>query len=215
MFAEMCLYEFAALYQPAYKQQYEENCDAEEDFPDEIQQCRQFKLMNNKGFVKARTQPAIVRYAYFNPIEDTENYYYSLLLLYLPFREETFTNNYPSSADAFQALHDSLRKKDQNPIINVDFTQELDRCIARLAERLPGSQSSDIVAQEVSNGFEDPDSQANLHEPAVIQAPLVDHAVAVQTLSSEQRQIFNKIIHAVNTNAKGVRIVAMGSGGVG
>ena len=95
-FDNICLYEFAALFQPAYKKDYDENSDVEEEFPDQIQGHQKLKLLNDKGFIKSRGQPAIVRYAYFNPIEDPENYFYSLLLLYLPFRDENFLESYAS-----------------------------------------------------------------------------------------------------------------------
>ena len=97
LFEPMCLYEFAAMFQPTYRVDYNDNSDAEEEFPEDIQPNQKFALTNGKGFVQARGVPAVVRTAYFNPLQDPEKYYYSLLLLYLPFRNETFTDPYPSS----------------------------------------------------------------------------------------------------------------------
>lgn len=59
MFENLCLYEFAALYQPAYRQEYEDS-DIKEGFPNELQGQKKFKLLNNSGFVTTRVASAVV-----------------------------------------------------------------------------------------------------------------------------------------------------------
>ena len=46
------------------------------------------ELKNNSGFVlrKTRTQPAIIQYAGFSVTKNSENFYHSLLQLFLPYR---------------------------------------------------------------------------------------------------------------------------------
>ena len=221
-FESICLYEFAATYQPAYTREYDENSDLEEEFPEETEAIRKFKLINNKGQIKARTVPAVVRYIYFNPLEDPEKYYYALLLLYLPFREENVLEPYPSAVVAFQSLYNSLRKSEDNPIVNLNFTQELDRCIATLAEALlqneNGSTAGDVTSQDVSSlfdGSQPDDAIGHVQELSTAIPDTESYLQTIQGLSSEQRQIFNKISNAVTSGRNGVRVVAMGSGGVG
>ena len=41
------------------------------------------------------------------------------------------------------------------------------------------------------------------------------HLEAVQSLSVEQREVFSEVMSAINSGQNGVRVVTMGSGGVG
>lgn len=219
LFENICLYEFAAMYQPAYKQDYADNSDIEEDFPEEVLSHQKIKLLNDKGFLKRRAQSAVVRYAYFNPIQDPEKYYYSLLLLYLPFREENFIHGHASSMEAFQQLHSRLRTAENNSIININFSLELDRAIAVLAENMVQAENEssipEIPSQQVSGIFEERDEPDYCMPTDIPPVAPMNHMQDVQGLSSEQRQVFNEITNAISSGKKGVRVVAMGSGGVG
>ena len=83
----------------------------------------------------------------------------------------------------------TLRKTEGSSLINMDFAQELDRCVATLAQVLARTAEDAVdssVSQEIEGWYED-DMQS--HGPTEEQnnaAPDYNHMQAVQGLSWEQ-----------------------------
>ncbi|VDI40820.1 Hypothetical predicted protein [Mytilus galloprovincialis] len=63
---------------------------AETQIPNKINEDTTFKLKNDMGYIRkrTRTQPAIIKYARFSIETSPEQYYQSILQLYLPYRLE-------------------------------------------------------------------------------------------------------------------------------
>ena len=70
----MSLKDFAAEYQRAYSSEKDKSC---------------IKLKGDNGYIKSRgKKKALVHHPQFDPYENPEKYYYSLLLLFVPWRKE-------------------------------------------------------------------------------------------------------------------------------
>ncbi|CAG7730706.1 unnamed protein product [Allacma fusca] len=221
LFENICLFEFVAMYQVLSKNSGHTNMDEDydEEFVEEVQNGRpKYTLLHGKGYVQRRMRHAIVKFPNFNPLTQTENYYYSILLLYLPFREEDFTNGYTSSALAFQHHFNSLRSTSDNSIIQLRFSDELNRCIIILAEALIDDENECEMSESLEDFFDD-DDNVNIntvdavHNPELFNAE--EHLKQVASLSPEQKRIFSSITSSFNVRQEPKRIIAMGSGGVG
>ena len=90
---------------------------------------RRIKLQNGTEMI-IRNVPACVKVPYFLESKDSESFYYSLLLQYLPHRDESeLLGEYESAALAFKA-HDN-RKNESSNIMN-EFRKrdrQLEKCI--------------------------------------------------------------------------------------
>lgn len=96
----LCLFEFASHYQPVKRQQLngfdyedvEEFSEEEEEM--EIlaghKQVYKCKFPDRVELIEKRNRAAVVKSPNFHPVADKDNYLYSLILMYLPFREENF-----------------------------------------------------------------------------------------------------------------------------
>ncbi|VDI00589.1 Hypothetical predicted protein [Mytilus galloprovincialis] len=80
LFNQMCLASFCS----------EFSVLAETQIPNKINEDTTFKLKNDMGYIRkrTRTQPAIIKYARFSIETSPEQYYQSILQLYLPYRLE-------------------------------------------------------------------------------------------------------------------------------
>ncbi|XP_063446963.1 uncharacterized protein LOC134726488 [Mytilus trossulus] len=80
LFNQMCLASFCS----------EFSVLAETQVPNKINEDTTFKLKNDMGYIRkrTRTQPAIIKYARFSIETSPEQYYQSILQLYLPYRLE-------------------------------------------------------------------------------------------------------------------------------
>lgn len=68
------------------------------------------RLQNSRTALIRRRKPAVVKSPYISHIEDPEAYYYSLLLLYFPFRNEAeILNGYNSAFECYEARFHLLR----------------------------------------------------------------------------------------------------------
>jgi Helitron helicase-like domain at N-terminus len=94
-FKNMCLMEFAMLFEPCYKgSEYIEDENEDDGDQDAYQTERYNKIRSrlihllNGGAMLIRTKPAVVRSPHFVHDRDPNNYFYSLLAQYCPFRHE-------------------------------------------------------------------------------------------------------------------------------
>lgn len=120
-FDQMSLMQFAMLFKPYYKTSTNEDEEGDEDvFEDEIIEkivSRYLTLQNNQK-MKIRTRPAVVRVNSFNLNQDPEGFYYSLLLQYIPFRnEDELTANFETAREAFLAKETILMQTSRELMI--------------------------------------------------------------------------------------------------
>ncbi|GBP80548.1 hypothetical protein EVAR_39418_1 [Eumeta japonica] len=90
-FANMSLIEFAMLFEPHYAKvvsDTEENID-HDAYEEQPTTRRPLITLLNKSKMVVRNIPAVVRVPYFIAASDPENFFYSLLLQYMPYRSET------------------------------------------------------------------------------------------------------------------------------
>ena len=65
--------------------------------------CRQIlKQLNSEIYIRRRLKSAVLKTPYLSVVDDANEYYYSLLVLYFPFRDESLIQN--GHADIKQAL---------------------------------------------------------------------------------------------------------------
>lgn len=80
------------------------------DIPNNAKTTTHFLTLLNNTKMKIRQRPAVVRVPYFKVTDDPDNYYYSLLAQYLPFRNEReLLLDHDSSKEAFLAQENQLK----------------------------------------------------------------------------------------------------------
>lgn len=104
----LSLGEFAVWYdvvtkQPNYIDDDEQDMDAYEDQQGNTNDQHQYiTLLDNAGRMKKRKRPAILRTRYFTLASNPEAYYYSLLVVHIPFRAESeLLDGFDSAKNAF------------------------------------------------------------------------------------------------------------------
>ncbi|XP_050337629.1 uncharacterized protein LOC126763907 [Bactrocera neohumeralis] len=110
-FANTSHTEFAMLFEPFYpKKVSETDHDAYEEFRNTR---RPLITLLDKSKMVVRKAPAVVRVSYFIATSDPDNFFYSLLLQYMPYRLETeLLEDFDNAKEAF--LHRENRLKEMN-----------------------------------------------------------------------------------------------------
>ena len=197
----------------------EYNSDSDVEFSNENETL----LNSNIGIVK-RKKAAIVKTPFISPVEQPEEYYYSLILLYYPFRNEaSLLEGHESSVECYQELFNCLRPNIANIHSNMLKKQEeLQRALERIS--ILRSQNQDLREElDLTNlsGINEAlaeygdDQNDDLVEPPVIvnQESLL---ARVQILNKEQLIAYNVIRrHIVNRIIEPIYFCLHGSGGTG
>jgi len=118
---EMCLAEFASLYKVSKKRLA--NCSSSQasefsqmsdvgtlEEVDENEWPKIIELKNGVGYMQKRLRHAVIRTHRFSFKKESEQYYYSMLMLYLPWRRETedLLNGFDSAESHFDACKGCL-----------------------------------------------------------------------------------------------------------
>lgn len=117
-FETMTVCEFAMLFEAYYKktQVFDDDENGDEEIHRDISSSKiKNKLITLKDNTKmrARNQPAVLSFPHFNLSKDRENYYYSMLVQHIPFRnEKDLLVNHLSAEAAF--LHNEPTLRDNN-----------------------------------------------------------------------------------------------------
>ncbi|GFY56291.1 uncharacterized protein TNIN_383651 [Trichonephila inaurata madagascariensis] len=110
-FPNMCLLDFAMNFEPFYAKklgEFEESIDAEKE--EQSTRQRLINLANNTKMV-IRNVPAVVRVPLFQIPTDPENYFYSLLVQYVPYySEDELIDEHNNAREAFLAQEQQLRQ---------------------------------------------------------------------------------------------------------
>lgn len=126
-FNNMSLIDFAMLFEPQYRKKPDDDAEGADDDAYEIEpelrtRRTTITLKNNKGKMVARKRPAVVRVPHFMVSNDPENYYYSLLLQYMPYRREIeLIEEFDTAREAFLAREELLRSR------HIEIYRERDR----------------------------------------------------------------------------------------
>ncbi|GFQ80756.1 ATP-dependent DNA helicase [Trichonephila clavata] len=109
-FDNMCLLEFAMLFEPHYEKSNQEPEKCVDIYEPESQTRQRLITLTDNSKIVIRNVPAVVCVPYFVASSDPENYYYSLLLQYVPFRNESeLIVDYDTARDSFLVKESDLR----------------------------------------------------------------------------------------------------------
>ena len=104
-FENMSLIEFSMLFELNYRNQerdYDESVDY--DTAEEGIGTRTLIRLKDNTSMRVRNRPAVVQVPFFMAANDPENYYYSFLLQYMPYRQEReLIEDYDTAREAFLA----------------------------------------------------------------------------------------------------------------
>jgi hypothetical protein len=221
----LCLFEFAAYYKPyvSKRRQEESNYDADvEEFNDgqldEVEgKC--LCLLEDKGKIVKRKFAAIVKYPNFDIEKESQCYYYCLLLMYMPFRQETFCNA-ESPAKVFEQRYTSFRKHSDDNIINPEMFNTINQALLRVAEYTVQDEMEQHVDHEHDETIDLPltaEEVFNIEPAELEQGEIVEQIkIMFSKLSEEQRAVFLEVDRAMKTNdSEAIRLIVCGEGGTG
>ena len=109
-----------------------------------------YKLQDNMGWIKLRTKQACLRTPVMTPSSHGDDYYYSLMLLYIPWRQEKADSlqNPETAVAAFIACESELK------VLNAQheaFAEEVQRAVQQL-QAVKDAAYMDLVAPNVQHG---------------------------------------------------------------
>ena len=109
-----------------------------------------YKLQDNMGWIKLRTKRACLRTPVMTPSSHGDDYYYSLMLLYIPWRQEKadLLQNHETAMAAFIARESELK------VLNAQheaFAEEVQRAVQQL-QAVKDAAYMDLVAPNVQHG---------------------------------------------------------------
>ncbi|GFY78122.1 ATP-dependent DNA helicase [Trichonephila inaurata madagascariensis] len=113
-FNVMNLMTFTMLFEPYYprSEKNEDNIDQDAYIEEPTRARRKLIAFQNNTKMAVRNRPACVTVPYIIAANDPENYYYSLLLQYVPYRsEDELLDCSNNSREAFQAREELLREQ--------------------------------------------------------------------------------------------------------
>lgn len=211
------LFSFAMWYEPCYNRSQELDHDAgDEDAFEETEEQRgrgsesRITLQNGQR-MKKRTRAAIVKTPSFSVTRNAEDYFYHLLLMYLPFRSESeLLEGFPSAVAAFEARQEQLQNtlETLRPLRNL--ARELEIAIEHL-ETLDNENAQPPQNHEVEIDLPE------TNEPQFTENDFTNNR---QALNIEQRRLFQFVSMQINReihgeNPRPLRIFVTGSAGTG
>ena len=139
-----------------------------------------YQLQNNIGYIAQRRHQACLRVPVMTPESHGDNYYYHLLMLYLPWRQETedLLGEYSTAQEAL------LSKRDQLQFLNSEhgsFADEVVQAIQQLST-LSNTYGDNINAPVAPNAAQDTLEAGALDSEF---DPLFDGGVTVEELAPE------------------------------
>ncbi|KAJ8890056.1 hypothetical protein PR048_009562 [Dryococelus australis] len=158
----MSLLEFAMLFEPYYakRQDNNEKC-VDQNESSEQQTRRRLITLNDNSKMVNRNTPAVVRVPYFIVANDPDNYYYSLLLQYLPYRSESeLMKDYDIPKAAFLARESNLRQTSTL----MDILRERDRQIENAFNQVHAFEILDQLPLQADIEAEDVETEQNMSD---------------------------------------------------
>ena len=204
---KMSLKDYASNYIRGYPTKNKPDTDADKQTEGQPSSCKNkslIKLNGNNGYMRKRQKEVLIFHHEFDPQVDPESYYYSLLLLFKPWRkEEELKGNYKSYQEAFElGLKYLPLMKEYNDLKNkIDKSKQkindkVKKKIQKMGEEELESEtdedeSNDATAlDQVMNDFEEINNVGDISTEEQLSA-------LVETLNPEQREIYDKITNAI------------------
>lgn len=230
----LCLYEFAAWWQPRPKKLKEnrnkayedEDLIENEDYDEEEEDgfTAQLSLKQNKGVICRRKFHAVISHPRYNPLTQSEDYMYSMILLYFPFeREEMLLERFDSIKAAFIAYKDKFRTHADDSIINTGLVENIENLMFQLqtpVEFQHCSRPEDDLNDEQNFAFDNEDEPLNENDlfPQVDEHPTmgIKEKLARWKLNQKQRALAGEIYeHVRNRRGQQYLRFVQGQAGVG
>ena len=219
----MFLADFGSLYQSNYGNSKEVENLSEEISDDEADKnLKSIKLMNGMGIMKRRKNRAVIRFPRFSKEKHPEKFFHSILMLYIPWRneEKDLLIPYSSYLEHYQRKQDEIIK---NMETYEKETGLLDSALQILRseevnfnewDRISSSTQQEQTDSKLEGTTWAEDFQINACSSEMLQNPpelqnepelpyrlekqekifnFVEYSKLVQSLNNEQRQIFNII----------------------
>ena len=203
----MSLKDYAAKYVRASTTEKTPNTDADEDSGDHSisrKNVSLIKLKGDNGYMRKRPKEALVYHHEFDPHVYPEKYYFSLLLLFKPWRkEEDIQGTYKTLQEAFEQslnefpdmkAYDNQKQKIVNSRKKVD--DKVSKKIQHIEEQGLDSDPEEVEIDDVSaldqvmTDFKEINDAGNIKTEEELSA-------LVETLNPEQRKIYDKITSAI------------------
>lgn len=180
-----------------------------------------FQQIGSKLTVRKRLKTAVLKTPYLTLADDPKEYYYQLLILYFPFRDETtITQGYRSIQDAL------LSKKNQIEQINSESRclyllkkqEELQKAIERIEFMDPEISIESTLNHEQLSIVQDDISEIIEENNEVDRQPISQECLRnrIKELNLEQKSILDKIRHRLGSPEPDQAFeIIHGPGGVG
>ena len=109
-------------------------------------------LCDNTGYIKRRKLPACLRFPHKTPEQDGDDYYYQLLVLYMPFRNETedLLGSYPSAYDSFVINQKHLQVPDNF----AGFAEQVNKTVNMISTFRPEALDNIVNANVAAGSHE-------------------------------------------------------------
>lgn len=213
-FAAMPLLEFAVLFVPIYNKNVRPNEDEEGDLDayDEIsvpEITRSITLLNHQR-MRIRKKPTAPRYYTFIKDAGEEAYYYSKLMLYVPFRAESeLMQGHETAKSAFLAKERQLLESNNKMATYIARDEELEKVINQLKAFLHLANDDD----------DDDEEQVNENEVVENVLNAEDFRSACTSMNGGHKELYNYITRSIAIQLKGsedrIRLFVTGGAGSG
>ncbi|GIY57519.1 hypothetical protein CDAR_79491 [Caerostris darwini] len=184
----MSLTEFAMLFEPFYPKKVSETEDSIDHDAYEVQPHirRPLLMLSDGSKMVVRNVPAVVRVPYFVATSDPENFFYSLLVQYMPYRSETeLLEGFDNAKEAFLARENRLKETSRHMSQHRERDQQLENAFIQVHafEILEQPEIINLEAEEE----ELPDTEMSNDQ----------FQSAQQAMNIDQRQLFILITESI------------------
>ena len=146
---DSCLAEFAQYWRTKQPTKIKANLEEQSSESEDENVNEELTLLNSRTIIVKRRNLAVLKTPFHSHIRNPDDYYYSLILLYFPFRDEsTLLSGHTNPFDRFRELYDQLRPNAINLHADMIVRQEeLQRALQRL----------NLLREDANEGIEDLD----------------------------------------------------------
>ena len=221
----LCLHKFASFWKVKTIKKVNYDDENEDENIEEDVEALTHKLIDSQITIQKRKKPAVVKTPHVSVSDNASEYYYSLLILYVPFRvEANILTGHGSPEDAY--IHHFTNSINNDYVKEIEKTDQLTRAIELIkimrdtSEVLTNSIQNVLENDERADDeiIEDVEDEDNNHEIV----PTYNHTQLnksildrVKLLNFEQKQVFNKVKLKLTSNDKQFLHIIHGAGGTG
>ena len=171
-------------------------------------------------YIKKRQRGYLVNHYRYNVEMQPENYYYSLLLLFKPWRDSSELKlEYSTYAEAFLSIHSQLPEavsyhekitNDQKCLkdIKENIEKHLDEIKKSQEENNQSNDATEFLAFEAGNAMQE-------FRDVLDKTDEINIDDLISGLNDDQKRVFDTITNTINSDSKYLRHYVSGEGGTG